>query len=205
MIGQQSETTSNSLEPAWDPSNCVVNIRRTVNRDDQFVYICRDVVKVPLDQEARTDQRQAYALQAQSLAQTPKVPIEERFATRQHHPLDAQPPNGFDVPIELFQGQLTSIGVRSPDVAHHAPAIARGVNIQGEYWERFDAVRQSRGEAARCFEHVGHDAGISSPGSAGARCLARLAIHRASNRGAPSTITPAALRHRNTRRNSTSP
>src|SRR5438552_14071054 len=133
----RADAFPDALEPARYPANAIVNLRRTVQRNDHIVYVFRDFVRKALEQQPGGENRHANAAAAQKIGEREQVRMHQGLATCEHHPTDLQTLDGFDLRFELSQGELAMLG-RLPDVAHHAAAVAAAMRLDEKHRQLLD-------------------------------------------------------------------
>src|ERR1051326_7752339 len=114
-----------------------MNFERTIEGHNHVVYVLCDRSSVLLQQQARAQYGCACAQLTDAPGEPEKIAVHERLAPGEDDPLDPEHLQFRRVAIQLFRADLLH-GVRFPDVAHDAAAIATAVRTQNQNGQPFD-------------------------------------------------------------------
>ena len=96
-----ADPVGQAVEGAGHAADLVVNLRGPIQRHDDFVRAFDNARGIAFQQQAGAQDGGAYAALAQHRREAKQVRVHQRLAAREHHPLDAEPLDIRQVPLQF--------------------------------------------------------------------------------------------------------
>src|SRR5947209_1922049 len=147
-----------------------------IERDDDIVTPPRHLHGMLPQQQAGREKCDPAIPPLQKPTKCPQIAVQQRLAAGKHDALYPKPAEDVEMSLQVLGGDLALLGVRLPDVAHHAPAVAPAMWHEYDYGQRMDFVGGKRPLSLYQLEGRDHG-GPPAPAEAPVPpCIIRLRI-----------------------------
>ena len=123
------DASTDDIKCSLDASDSIVNLLRTINRDDDVIEECGDLLCAFNEEQAGGQQREADFQLAKEVAECAQIAVQQRFAAGQDYLADPELDERRAMAVEVGDFDLF-MRLPLPNVTHDAPAVTVGVDIQ---------------------------------------------------------------------------
>jgi hypothetical protein len=123
------DASSDDIKSSLDASDTIVNLFRTVNRDDYVIEESGDLLGAFGQQQAGGQQGETNLLLTKKVAESAQIAVQQGFAAGQDYLADPEIAERRAMAVQVGDFDLL-MRLPLPNVTHDAPAVAVGVDIE---------------------------------------------------------------------------